>query len=117
MEFSTIPLNYVSYFRNRLGYNHWSVSASFVIFAVSFCYIRLFSLANHVLRPFFASLYDPTVRYDLTGVGGVPNWQLAVVSAGLIAAFMLQASWALGAILPKLRRLVGKKEESNGHNG
>eukprot|EP00929_Paragymnodinium_shiwhaense_P009886 TRINITY_DN114277_c0_g1_i1.p1 TRINITY_DN114277_c0_g1~~TRINITY_DN114277_c0_g1_i1.p1 ORF type:complete len:325 (+),score=32.16 TRINITY_DN114277_c0_g1_i1:127-1101(+) len=118
MEFSTIPLNYVSFFRNRLGYDHWSVSLAFGTFAVSFCYIRLFSLAVHVLRPFFESLYDPAVRYDLSGVGGVPKWQLVVVSVGLVMAFGLQASWALGAILPKLRKIfLGDSQDGSKRNG
>lgn len=88
METSTVPLNYFSYFRNRLGYNHWSVKAAFGCFAGSFMIFRLGGLL-YVLMCFGRALYLQTMPVD-----GIPRWHLRLVLLALTMAAGMQVVWA-----------------------
>lgn len=105
MEISTIFLNGFSFFRNRLGYDHWLVKGFFGIFFISFLLFRLVGI-TYIAAYFSNEVYKGRVLFQ-----GIPRWHLWLVCVALVAAVGIQMFWA-NAIVKKLIKVL----RAGGHN-
>eukprot|EP00929_Paragymnodinium_shiwhaense_P074967 TRINITY_DN38338_c0_g1_i1.p1 TRINITY_DN38338_c0_g1~~TRINITY_DN38338_c0_g1_i1.p1 ORF type:complete len:407 (+),score=83.28 TRINITY_DN38338_c0_g1_i1:100-1320(+) len=88
MEVSTIFLNYFTYFRNRLGLEHWTVGLSFVLFALSFIYFRL------VVLMWVGSWFLWDLAAGHMDLSEVPQLHLWFICALMLGVMYLQWFWA-----------------------
>mmetsp|Transcript_28780 Transcript_28780/g.66896 ORF Transcript_28780/g.66896 Transcript_28780/m.66896 type:complete len:401 (+) Transcript_28780:53-1255(+) len=101
MEVSTVFLNYFSFFRNRLGYEDWTVKLSFGLFAGCFILFRL--LAVPYITYLFASAM---LRADAGMLQQVSRAHLLIISSILVTAATIQYVWAMQITRKVLRVLI-----------
>merc|ERR1719262_1245407 len=99
METSTIFLNVFSFTRNRLGYDHMFVKASFLLFAAAFVSCRLAGTT------FIACHFSRSVLLRVPDYDGIPGWHLYLLMVALILAVGIQLYWGFG-IVKKLVRVM-----------
>jgi len=105
MEVSTVFLNHFTYFRNRLGYDHWTVQLSFGLFALTFMIFRLAALM-WIGGGFIRDLY-----WRVFSIQEVPDVHLAFICVLLLGAMALQWTWAvqIGSKLVRPTSLLASK--------
>lgn len=106
MEVSTMFLNVFSFFRNRLGYEHWLVRLSFGGFVVTFVALRLVFTPIVCIR-FFFHVYRGTG--DLNSVHPL---QVAFIITVLVAGLCMQWLWAF-QIAKKMARVMAHGNADN----
>jgi len=105
MEASTIFLNSFSFTRNRLGYDHIFVKASFLLFAIAFVSCRLAGTT------FIACHFSRSVLLRVPEYDGIPQWHLNLLVVALILAVGIQLYWGFGIVM-KLVKVMGSSRET-----
>ena len=100
-ETSGIFLNYFLLMRNRIP-NHWSVSLSFILFAIAFFCYRI------VLGTYGTWHY--VVNYSDLLPSTVPRWQGHLIAVVLVLASVLQWYWSWH-IIRRVQKTVLIQEE------
>lgn len=109
MEVSTVFLNYFSFFRNRVGFeDHWTIAASFGLFALAFVAFRLVALVYVGFRFIAAVLGFEGAR--ALALSNIASWQVDSVILVVVAAMALQSYWAVG-----IAQKVAKRFSSSDH--
>jgi len=111
MELSTIFLNGFSFFRNRLGYDHFLVKAFFLLFASSFLVCRILGM-TYIAGSFILVVFRQDVPF-----AGIPRWHLYTLVVALVGAVVLQYFWAYSIGRKVTKVLVGGSDGSSREPG